>query len=1267
VWTYQYSSGRLTTVLAPDQQPWRTYTYDGSGHLTEVRDSLGNLLESHAYDASGRGTSSVQDTDDVQNIAFGQAGRVAGETVTQVSYASGRTVSYYIRGTNGVLHTVEVRGGCSSCSASEDATYTFDAFNHVIREQDGRGYVKESSYDPATNRLISVTGPLQPSGCDPQNDSGHCRLTTDDLAAATLVTTSLAKTTTYAYGNATWPDLPTAITTTSVANPSGTKSDSFTYDAVTGTPLSHTETGWISATQSETHTTTTTLYDGSEGAAFAPGGPFDSSWLSLPQPAGLKKQIDGARTDVSDVTTFVYYPINSGVTATWRGRLAAVRNALGQITTYANYDVFGNAQKVTDPNAVVVNTTHDALGRLLSSTYPAISGCDTTADPTCNVDVTSSRAYSAGGGPLATETKPGGGVISYTHDSRGRTASITRTISSTVSERIEYDYDPNTGQKSEERVLDNSSGSFVAKKTTDYTYDTQGRLNQVQYPDAAKAVYTYDVAGALATAQDENHASPNTFYSYNATGAVGKVAQTLDASQISTSYGYDVQGNLGSVTDPNGNVTTYSYDDFGRMMQQTSPVTGTTTYTYDLAGNLLTTTDANGATTTRTYDELSRVLTSTSTLSGVPSEPIAYSYDNTYVPGYNIGRFTSATDPTGSTIVRYDHRGFLRQLQQTVGGAEYLTLFTYDADGNRASITYPSGRVVSYTYDLAGRPLSVASADATYVSSAAYLPFGPPVSFDYGNGLKRAMTFDARYRLITNKLFRPFPNQFNTIADYSYSYDPAGNILSIRDGADRTPDYDRTFGYDDLNRLTTANTGSALWGAGSYSYDNMGNLTSRSLGAPPVDDGTILSIPGRHLRATKAVTGQVDRLGFTFQGTTPKISFVTTNGLDHTVTYDSAGNETAYYATRTYSPRNLMSTVTDTSGEGPAHQLTYSYDYRGVRVSRIETPTDAGSASRYFFYTPEFQLLASTVDDSSNAWGQRTHHIMTSPPLAMNREIIWFNGQPVAEYGPPRTPDDTTTIFSRHRTLDTGTATNTFYTFTDHLGTPLIQTDTTTDIVWRAEHEPYGNVYLMRNGSRTDQPLRSPGQEVAMTWEGAEENYNVFRWYGAGWGRYTQPDPAGVGGAGIMLPNQNTLIRWSTRRTEQLRRYGFSGATAMTAYAYGDDMPLRAVDPLGLFLWHCLAKALTSSSTNFPNDPTDPKKGFHKVCTYEVECETQDSLFPIPVKIEAFWQRPMGPQTCICDKYCSFQVFGVPQTYLGQNLFTPVGGVYCSNFDPSGI
>jgi hypothetical protein len=62
----------------------------------------------------------------------------------------------------------------------------------------------------------------------------------------------------------------------------------------------------------------------------------------------------------------------------------------------------------------------------------------------------------------------------------------------------------------------------------------------------------------------------------------------------------------------------------------------------------------------------------------------------------------------------------------------------------------------------------------------------------------------------------------------------------------------------------------------------------------------------------------------------------------------------------------------------------------------------------------------------------------------------------------------------------------------------VVVTDSSGAIVWRAEHEPYGNVYLMRKGSRTDEPLRLPGQDLAMTWEGTEENYNVFRWYRGG-------------------------------------------------------------------------------------------------------------------------------------------------------------------------
>ncbi|HEX3584191.1 MAG TPA: DUF6531 domain-containing protein, partial [Thermoanaerobaculia bacterium] len=792
-WTYQYSSNLLTAVLAPDGQQWRQYQYAG-GLLATILDPLGNLIESHTYDANGRAITSSQATNDVASIQYGLAGRDSSETLTTVTYASGKVSNYYSRSEGSSVLTADVFGGCSACS-SENGTYVYDDAGRVIRSQDARGYITDVAY--AAGVLSSTHGPLKPSSCDPSTDTNHCRMTVEDLTASAVTPTSQTLTTNYVYGDSRWPDKPASITVDSVANPGGTRLQTLTYDAATGQVLTQTDTGWTSATQSETHTTTTTLYNGSEGSAFTPGGPFSSSWLTLPQPVSLRKQIDGPRTDVTDVTMFAYYPIDSTVPATWRGRLAAVQDALGHITTYSDYDVFGNAQTVIDPNGVTVTSTYDPLGRLLTTKYPAMATCDTAADPTCNTDIIASRSYSPGGGPPATETKPRGGVTSYTYDSRGRVASVTRTISSTVNERIEYDYDPNTGQKSAERYLDNSSGSFVVKKSIAYSYDAEGRLSQILYPDNAAALYTYDVAGALATVQDENHAAANTFYDYNEAGRTRAVRQTLGTSQITTSYGYDAQGNLTSVTDPNGNVTTYAYDDFGRMMSQVSPVTGTTTYGYDPSGNLTTTADANGATTTRTYDALSRVTTAVSSRNGYPTETIGWSYDSAASGNFGIGRLGGTTYPAGSTTYSYQRRGLLRGEQSTLGGASYVSSYIYDADGNRTSLGRPSGDAAVYTFDLAGRPVTMPG----LITGSQYLPFGPLNTLSYANGTTKTMTYDSRYRITENKLDGPA----GTIADYTYSEDPAGNITSIHDATDAT--YNRDFTYDDLNRLVTANSG----------------------------------------------------------------------------------------------------------------------------------------------------------------------------------------------------------------------------------------------------------------------------------------------------------------------------------------------------------------------------------------------------------------------------------------------------------------------------
>ena len=163
-----------------------------------------------------------------------------------------------------------------------------------------------------------------------------------------------------------------------------------------------------------------------------------------------------------------------------------------------------------------------------------------------------------------------------------------------------------------------------------------------------------------------------------------------------------------------------------------------------------------------------------------------------------------------------------------------------------------------------------------------------------------------------------------------------------------------------------------------------------------------------------------------------------------------------------------------------------------------------GGTKRYFFYNPEMNLIAES--DLT---------IASAPPIAY--EYIWFNGHPVAQ-------------------VDGGVVTH--WTFTDHLGTPTIQTDSSGAPYWRAEYEPYGSVFALRTADQ-HQPLRLPGQEAEQLNLGAngttEREYNIFRWYRGNWGRYSQSDP-------ISGPDDPG-----------------------NPYSYVNDGPLDGIDPLGLF------------------------------------------------------------------------------------------------------
>lgn len=119
---------------------------------------------------------------------------------------------------------------------------------------------------------------------------------------------------------------------------------------------------------------------------------------------------------------------------------------------------------------------------------------------------------------------------------------------------------------------------------------------------------------------------------------------------------------------------------------------------------------------------------------------------------FATGRLSGFTDPSGSTAYCYDRRGnVVRKVQSVTGVPDATVGYTHNAADRRVAMTYPSGAVVTYPRDAAGRITGVlaqptaGSAVVTMVSDVDYLPFGPATGMTFGNGRTLAKTYDANY------------------------------------------------------------------------------------------------------------------------------------------------------------------------------------------------------------------------------------------------------------------------------------------------------------------------------------------------------------------------------------------------------------------------------------------------------------------------------------------------------------------------------------------
>ena len=391
--------------------------------------------------------------------------------------------------------------------------------------------------------------------------------------------------------------------------------------------------------------------------------------------------------------------------------------------TYAD----GRSDSATD-TTYQTRYTYDSTGKLTAATTPPVAGYPSgrTTAYTYTNGTSSTGGYQGAVPPAGLPyqvTTPGGAVTTTLYYADGDVAQVT----DQDGQRTVYTYD-GLGRKIGETAYSDTYPSGLA---TTYTYDANGDLATETDP-----AVTNRVTGAVHTAQTTTSYDPDDdVLSQTVTDLTGG-----DAARTAT-RAYNADDQLVSDTDAAGAKTTYTYDAYGNEASETDPDGNVTQYTYDGDGDLLTTTLEN-------YTG-----SPPGSQAAAPLVEESRAYDQ-------AGRLAQVTDAMGrQTEYQYLDNGWLAQeIVNTPGWSNWFVTdyWGYDGAGNVDEEWTNNGETYTTTaYDAAGRATQVVTdpngLDRT--ESVTYTPDDQQASVtDSGpDGVSQAT---------------------------SYTYDPAGNVLS---------------------------------------------------------------------------------------------------------------------------------------------------------------------------------------------------------------------------------------------------------------------------------------------------------------------------------------------------------------------------------------------------------------------------------------------------------------------------------------------------------
>jgi RHS repeat-associated protein len=465
------------------------------------------------------------------------------------------------------------------------------------------------------------------------------------------------------------------------------------------------------------------------------------------------------------------------------GAASAVTYAAGTsiAQTYSfQYQAGANlVTSITDPLNRTTSFAYDALGNITSITR--LTG-------TSNA-VTTSLTYEAKFSRVTSVTDPLNHTTAFSYDSLGNLISANDALGHTST----FAY--------------NAEGQLVSAidplgDTSTFAYDGGDLVSKTDPLGRSVAFFT-DSAGRMLSRLDA--LGQRTTYSYN---ALNQLLQIGDANGGVTSFGYDPNGNLLSVTDPRNtsNPTSYTYDAMDRVATRKDALGNQESYQYDGNGNLIQFTDRRGKVAAFGYDALSR-----KTFAGFGRS--GSTYESTIGNTFDAGnRLTRTVDSLSGTINRgFDNLDRLTSEATPQGTVGYV----YDNAGRRSTLTVPGQSVATYTFDPANRLTQISQGTATV--SFTYDNANRRTTLTLPNGVTTTYSYDSASELTGTS----YATATTTLGNLTYGYDLGGQGVNLGGSYARTniPLPISMSAYNAGNQLTQ-------WGTATPTYDANGNMLS---------------------------------------------------------------------------------------------------------------------------------------------------------------------------------------------------------------------------------------------------------------------------------------------------------------------------------------------------------------------------------------------------------------------------------------------------------